>query len=152
MQHFCGLAYSRPDEPRGETSDNFTDIDKLVFEPNFLKFVRPAFSPVGLMLELWEQSLQAGRVYHRKIYLINDLEESWSGALEVYFESDGQKTEAFTLQASADAYQRIIKGVNFKTPSVAGIYDLVAEISYKGEKVRSVREVNILPGTWIAEH
>jgi len=152
VQHFCGLGYSRPDEPRGETSDNFTDIDKLVFESNFLKYVRPAFSPVGLMLDVWERTLQAGRVHHRKIYLINDLEESWSGALEVYFESEGQKTEAFTLQASADAYQRIIKGVNFKTPSNPGTYDLVAEISYKGEKVRSVREINILPGTGIPSH
>ena len=95
VQHFCGLGYSRPEEPRGETSDNFTDIDKLVFEPNFLKFVRPAFSPVGLMLEQWGQSLQAGRVYHRKIYLINDLEESWNGALEIYFESDGTKNRSF---------------------------------------------------------
>lgn len=152
VQHFCGLGYSRPDEPRGETSDNFTDIDNLVFEANFLKYVRPAFSPVGLMLDVWDQSLQAGRVHHSSIYVINDLEESWSGAVEVFFESDGQKTEAFTLEASADGYQRIIKSVNFKTPSEPGIYDLVAEIAYKGEKVRSVREINILPGSESPSH
>lgn len=145
VQHFCGLGYSRPEEPRGETSDNFTDIDSLLFEPNFLKYVRPAFSPLGLMLEQWEQSLLPGRVYHRKIYLFNDLEESWSGAVEVFFESEGQKTEAFTLQVSTGAFERIIKGVNFKTPSEPGTYDLVAEINYKGEKVRSVREISILP-------
>ena len=152
VQHFCGLGYSRPDEPRGETSDNFTDINNLVFESNFLKFVRPAFSPVGLMLDVWDRSLQAGRVHHSSIYVINDLEESWSGAVEVFFESDGQKTEAFTLEASAEGYQRIIKGVNFKTPSEPGIYDLVAEIDYKGEKVRSVREISILPGSGSPEH
>jgi hypothetical protein len=152
VQHFCGLGYSRPEEPRGETSDNFTDIDKLVFEPNFLEYVRPAFSPVGLMLDVWDDSMLAGRVHHRNIYLINDLEESWSGPLEVFFESDGQKTEAFTLEASADAYQRIIKPVNFRTPSDPGSYDLVAEIDYKGEKVRSVRKVNILPGSGSPAH
>jgi hypothetical protein len=84
--------------------------------------------------------------------VINDLEEGWSGAVDVFFESGGQKTEAFTLEASAEGYQRIIKGVNFKTPSEPGIYDLVAEIDYKGEKVRSIREISILPGSGSPGH
>ncbi len=92
------------------------------------------------------------RIHHKNIYLINDLEEDWSGALEVFFESDGQKTESFTLEASANAYQRIIKPVIIETPSDPGSYDLVAEINYKGEKVRSVRKINILPGNGSPSH
>jgi len=150
--HFCGLGYSRPDEPRGETSDNFTDIDNLVFEPHFLKYVRPAFSPVGLMLDVWDQSLEADRGYQADIYLVNDLGVSWSNPVEVFFESDEQKTEALILKASADAYERVILPLQFKTPSQPGSYDLVAEIVYKGEKVRSVREINILRGSGSPAH
>ena len=36
--HFCGLAYSHPDEQRGQTSDNFTDIKNLTFQPEFYKY------------------------------------------------------------------------------------------------------------------
>jgi hypothetical protein len=152
VQHFCGLGYSRPDEPRGETSDNFTDIDKLEFEPHFLKYVKPAFSPVGLMLDVWDQSLDAGSEYLADVYLVNDLGVSWSNPVKVFLESDGQKTEILTLQASADAYERVILPLQFKIPSRPGTYDLVAEIAYKGERVRSVRKINILPGSGSPAH
>ncbi len=63
--HFCGLGYSRSgDKPRpegGATSDHFIELEKLKFEPQFEKYVRNAFSPVGIMLDYWGQDLPAGR-------------------------------------------------------------------------------------------
>ncbi|MHC4740604.1 MAG: glycoside hydrolase family 2 TIM barrel-domain containing protein, partial [Planctomycetota bacterium] len=57
--HFCGLTYSRPgDKPRpegGATSDHFVDLKKLKFEPNFEKYVRDAFAPVGVMVDFWDE-------------------------------------------------------------------------------------------------
>lgn len=55
--HFCGLGYSRPD---GQTSDNFVDLERLTLEPNFAKYVRDAFSPIGLMVDFWEDDSEAG--------------------------------------------------------------------------------------------
>lgn len=146
VQNFCGLGYSRPEEPLGETSDNFSDVDRLIFESNFEKFVRPAFSPLGLMLEVWDHSLSASTTYDRKIYLINDLEEAWTGKLKIYFESTGDKTEYQNFDLAAEGFKSSIHTCSFSTPTEPGNYDLVAEIEYQGELIRSVRRLNILPG------
>ncbi len=78
--HFCGLGYSRAgDKPRpegGATSDHFIDLEKLTFEPNFEKYVRDAFAPLGLMLDYWGQDLPAGKEQEIKVTIINDLYES----------------------------------------------------------------------------
>ncbi len=146
VQHFCGLGYSRPDEPRGETSDNFSDINKLVFESNFEKYVKPAFSPVGLMLEVWDHSLSAGSSYERNIFLINDLAEPWTGKVKIYFDSNNVRGESLSLEMIADGFESSKSSFTFTTPSEPGIYDLVAEIEYQDEVIRSVRQINILPG------
>ena len=38
--HFCALGYSRP---VGQTSDNWIDVQKLIFEPHFAQYVADAF-------------------------------------------------------------------------------------------------------------
>jgi len=55
VMYFCGLGYSRSMPPRGQTSDDFIDLDNLVLEPHFVQYVRPAFNPVGVMLDLWDE-------------------------------------------------------------------------------------------------
>ena len=40
--HFCGLGYSRTN---GQTCDNFIDIEKLRFEPEFQRYMADAFCP-----------------------------------------------------------------------------------------------------------
>lgn len=45
VMQFCALGYSRPNEPKGETSDNFIDIENLVFEPTFERY---CITPGGL--------------------------------------------------------------------------------------------------------
>ena len=75
--HFCGLGYSRAgDKPRpegGATSDHFTDLEKLVFEPHFERYVGDAFAPVGAMLDYWGQDLPAGEKHEFEIVVTNDL-------------------------------------------------------------------------------
>jgi len=143
VQHFCGLGYSRPDEPKGETCDNFTDIDALVFEQRFQKYVRPAFAPVGLMLDVWDYAFDAGSEHERKLFLVNDLDKPWEGPLELYFEKAGKKIHPVTWQASAGAYESKKLNIRFKVPEEPGIYDLVAELNKDGEVVRSVRQLVI---------
>jgi beta-galactosidase len=152
VQHFCGLGYSRPDEPLGETSDNFSDINSLVYESNFEKYVKSSFSPVGLMLEVWDYTLNASTSYDRKIYLVNDLEEPWSGMINIYFESPHGRTKHESIEMAAGSFQRSIQTCTFTTPSEPGTYDMVAEIEYKGEDTRSVRQVSILPGNGFPLH
>ncbi len=72
VMHFCGLGYSRSETPRGQTSDNFTDIKNLVFEPHFYKAVKSAFNPVGLMVELWENHFTPGTEITVPVHICND--------------------------------------------------------------------------------
>jgi hypothetical protein len=66
--HFCGLGYSRPD---GQTSDHFLDIERLTLEPNFATYVRDAFSPIGLMVDFWDDDSPANAECDVTIVVIN---------------------------------------------------------------------------------
>lgn len=143
VQHFCGLGYSRPEEPRGETSDNFIDIDNLEFEPHFEKYVKPAFSPVGLMLDVWGHDFPAGTEQELKLYLINDPDLPWSGNVAVYFEMNGKQSENKVLKVEAGAFESNLLEFTVTTPLDPGIYDLIAELEYLDQTVRSVRKLEI---------
>ncbi|KPL10252.1 MAG: hypothetical protein AMS26_21675 [Bacteroides sp. SM23_62] len=141
VQHFCGLGYSRTEEPRGETCDNFIDIDELVFEPRFEQYVRSSFAPVGLMLDVWDHGFSAGSEQERHLFLVNDLDHSWEGSLKLYFERKGEKILPLSWRASAEAFESKKLDIRFITPEEPGTYDLVAELDHDGEVVRSVRQV-----------
>ena len=141
--HFCGLAYSRPEEPRGQTSDHFIDIANLTYEPGFLEYVKPAFSPVGLMIDFWEKKLNGGVDISFDIFIINDLNEDFHGKLKFYIENDSgivtSKEQNITLQAVG----RSILNYGLMIPEKNGNYRIVAEIEVKGEVVRSVRKFEV---------
>ena len=74
--HFCGLGYSRTN---GQTCDNFIDIEKLRFEPEFQRYMADAFAPVGLMIDEWRSQLPAGKELDVPVVVINDLYQDWKG-------------------------------------------------------------------------
>jgi hypothetical protein len=142
--HFCGLGYSRPEEPRGQTSDHFIDIENLTYEPNFVKFVKPAFSPVGLMINFWEKSIQASENHEFEIYLINDLETEWNGKLKLKLLHDENTVALIIEQVSVDAFGRIVKNIKIELPKKPADYKLVAEIENNGELLNSIREFRLI--------
>jgi beta-galactosidase len=73
---FSGLDYSRPD---GQTSDDFTDIERLTRDHWFNLYVRDAFSPVGLMVDSWAEEYPADSMHDFPVLLVNDLEQDWKG-------------------------------------------------------------------------
>jgi hypothetical protein len=148
--HFCGLGYSRAgDKPRpegGATSDHWIDLEKLTFEPNFEKYVRDAFSPVGLMLDYWGQDLPAGQEHEFKVVVINDLYSDWTGKVRLQWMKG---TEALAAQEQGC----MVRGLGSQTvtfrplvPSAPGDYTLIAELAdATGEPVRSLRDARIVP-------
>ena len=76
VMHFCGLGYSRPggiNRPTaGATSDNFIDLQNLVFEPYFEKYVKDSFAPVGIMIDVWKEDFSAGETIAAPVVIIND--------------------------------------------------------------------------------
>jgi beta-galactosidase len=141
--HFCGLGYSRPQEPRGQTSDNFIDIENLEFEPSFVKYVKSAFSPVGIMINFWENSAQAGERKEIEIVAINDLESGWEGVLRLAVRNGEKEISAREARLNLEAYGRVTHLFEIEFPPEAGDYQLVAEIEVGGEPVKSIREFSI---------
>ncbi len=141
--HFCGLGYSRPEEPRGQTSDHFIDIRNLTYEPKFVEFVKPAFAPVGLMINFWELSLSGGREQSFEIILINDLETEYRGELTLSLQGGNLELSSNKLDLEIPPYGRITEQSVLKIPEEKGEYTLMGEIIVNGERVRSIREFEI---------
>ncbi|UCC96548.1 MAG: hypothetical protein JSW66_11970 [Phycisphaerales bacterium] len=149
--HFCGLGYSRPgDKPRpegGATSDHFIDLEKLILEPNFEKYVRDAFSPVALCMDFWAQELTGGEERPFKVFVLNDLCSDWNGAVRLRIMRGEQIVAEQSRDCSVDGLDREIVTFAQKIPEKVGDYVMVAELTAAdGQAVRSLRDIKVVTG------
>jgi hypothetical protein len=146
---FCGLGYSRRgDRPRpegGATSDHFTDIERLTLEPQIAEYVRDAFSPVGLMLNFWEESMPAGAESRFEVIAINDLEPAWEGSIRLsWLHGDSPALEQ-DQPCIIPGFGRVSRTFSMTVPSEPGDYTLSAELVRNPDPpVRSLRDVRIV--------
>jgi hypothetical protein len=145
--HFCGLGYSRAgDKPRpegGATSDHFLNIETLEFEPDFEKYVKDAFSPVGLCINKWEDQFPPGAEVKVPVIVINDLYKDWKGNVHLRIL---RGDEMISEQNKACVVSRLGQEIlSFKVtiPNEQGQYQLVAELINEGTPVRSLRDFNV---------
>jgi len=143
VMHFAGLTYSRPAAPRGQTSDNFANIETLEFEPIFVKYVKPAFAPVGLMLDTWEKSYKAGSEIEVPVYAINDLYNDWQGELTVSVLKDDQLISSQTFPLTITSLGQEIQKVKISIPIDKGNYQLKAAIQLNNQEVFSLRDLKV---------
>ncbi len=148
--HFCGLGYSRAgDKPRpegGATSDHWIDLEKLTFEPNFEKYVRDAFAPVGLMLDYWGQDLPAGKEHEFKVVVINDLYENWQGRVRLRLLRNNDAITIRYLPCTVAALGSETLSFRQPVPEEPGQYVVMAELMSDQEaSVRSLRDAKIVP-------
>jgi hypothetical protein len=147
--HFRGLGYSRAgDKPRpegGATSDHFIDLEKLTFEPNFEKYVRDAFSPVGLMIDFWDEELTGSTERRFEVLVINDLHITWKGDVRFSIVRGGQTISEQSKSCTVDGLGREVLSFAQPVPEDAGNYQLVAEL-IKGDSpvVRSLRDFKVV--------
>jgi len=134
--HFCGLGYSRPD---GETSDHFTDLERLELEPHFVKYVRDSFAPVGIMVDEWAAHLPPGKTHSIKVAVINDLEDTWSGSVNLSVLLGGEIVAQQAKDCRVAPYGRETLEFQVTIPPKPGHYEIVGELAGK-EPVRSYRE------------
>jgi beta-galactosidase len=147
--HFCGLGYSRPgDKPRpegGATSDHFIDLENLTFEPNFERYVRDAFSPVGLMIDFWAEQLDAGSQQKFNVVLINDLPRLFEGPVRLAIEKDGATVTEKTENCRIDGFGRTVLTLETEIPKEEGQCQLVAELTRAdGTQVHSLRDFKVV--------
>jgi beta-galactosidase len=143
VMHFCGLGHSRPTIPRGQTSDNFTDIKELKFDKYFYKYVRPAFNPVGIMLNFWDEKLQSGSKIEVPVNLINDTYEEWNGNIKLSLIKGDISILNQVISSKILPLGKEIFNSSLVLPKEKGKYKLVAEIIYKRESIKSIREFSI---------
>ena len=145
--HFCGLGYSRAgDKPRpegGATSDHFLDIETLDFEPNFEKYVKDAFSPVGLCINKWDEQFSPGEKVEVPVIVINDLYKDWKGNVVLRILRDGETISEQTKNCTVTSLGQETLSFNVTIPSEQGKYQLVAELITEGMPVRSLRDFNV---------
>jgi hypothetical protein len=148
VMHFCGLGYSRPgNKPRpegGATCDDFIDLQHLTFEPLFEEYVRAAFNPVGLMLDLWAEDVPAGEKRPLKVILINDLDQDWSGPVRLRIVQGDKPVAAWSQDVRIAAFGQEIPVFDISFPKEPGDYTILAEISdSSGKPVRSLRDFKV---------
>lgn len=85
VMHFCGLGYSRPD---GQTSDHFIDLQRLILDPYFQRFVGDAFAPVLAVVDFWEET--AAPTDRLRIVVINDRDRPADVDLRLQWSCDGR--------------------------------------------------------------
>lgn len=144
VMYFSGLSYSRPQHPRGITSDNFRDVKNLELDPEFVKYVRPAFSSVGIMIDFWDEKVVAGEAFEIPVILINDTYEKYSGEVALSIvDADNNTVSQLTGNVNLKSLEK--KDYSFKMimPVSKGNYTIKAEINYKTEHVFSVRDIQV---------
>jgi len=138
VMHFASLGYNRPN---GQTSDHWLDVEKLVWEPEFYKYMRNASAPVGLMIEAWAAEYPAGQVASIPVIVINDLDGTWSGAVRLRVLRDGKPVQEKTEEAEVAAYGDLKLMFNVTIPVQSGSYQLEAAlINGNASPVTSLRD------------
>jgi beta-galactosidase len=144
VMHFCGLGYSRPggtERPvAGATSDHFIDVAHLTFEPNFWKYVRDAFAPVGVMIDVWSETFKAGEIISVPVYITNDPDTPWSGLVRVRIQQGDTilSEQSQVCHVEGLGSQQLEFAVTI--PKKSGTYDIVGELVTPGsESVFSYR-------------
>ena len=140
--HFCGLGYSRTN---GQTCDNFIDVRTLAFEPAFESYVRDAFAPVGLMLDVWAEDLPGGQTNAFPMVAINDLGENWKGTARLRLSRGGAKLREAQVALEIPGFGRQELALSCAVPKEPGHYELEAALlGHRGDGVRSRREFDVL--------
>ena len=146
--HFCVLGYSRPgDQPRpegGATSDHWLDVERLEFEPEFERYVRDAFSPVGIMLDFWADEVEPASTDRTvRVVVINDLEREWKGRVGLRMVRGDQTVAHLRQRCRVEGFGRETLSFTIDWPATPGLYSLVAELDGRGPTVRSLRDFRV---------
>ncbi len=146
VMHFTTLGYSRPD---GQTCDHWKlgGVEKLEWEPQFYRYLREAFAPVGLSVNFWKDKVLRQTQSRVPVMLINDLEQPWSGVVTLRLRKAGGEVSMveLTREASLGPFGQTTLDFQLTWPEPLGPYTLEAELrGADGQPVRSVRELEVI--------
>jgi beta-galactosidase len=142
VQYYGAVDYSRPD---GQTSDDWVDVEKLTFEPEFYRYVRDAFAPVGLMIDAWADTYPPGPGREFPVAVINDLYENWKGTVRFRLLRDGAVIAEKSQPCEVAPLGRLQLKFAIDIPAEQGAYQVEAALVQPGvEPVRSLRDFRVV--------
>jgi beta-galactosidase len=137
--HFTALAYSRSD---GQTSDHFIDVENLIYDGEFLKYMPDAFSPVGLMLDEWGNNIKTGVSHSYNIITINDLEAEWKGKVFLRIFDNGKVVCEKSTNIVIPSFGKAAVTIDLISPGSPGTLTVIASLEREKDKpVKSIREI-----------
>ena len=80
------------------TSDNWSDVKRLKLDPAFADYVGEAFKPLGVYINFFQPTLQAGAPHEFLVKMINDYDQPMAGKLLLTLETRQGKTLATAEQ------------------------------------------------------
>jgi len=141
--HFTSLGYSRPS---GQTSDHWTDVAGLKWEPEFYEYVRDSFAPVGVMIDAWAEEYEAGRPHEFAVVIIDDLYQDWRGTVRLRLLRKGRPIEEQSLVAVVPALGKMSLRFSVPMPAEGGPCQLEAVLKdTPSGDVRSLRDFAVTP-------
>ena len=88
-RHYAGVlhfVYLTSSYPGAYTSDHFRDVEALDLEPHFRDYVGEAFKPLGVYINFWQPTLEAGSNRSFVVMMVNDDYEPVKGKLVLSLE------------------------------------------------------------------
>jgi hypothetical protein len=141
--HFTTLGYSRPD---GQTCDHWKQggVAGLQWEPEFYRYVRDAFAPVGLMVAYWKDRPVHGTKARVPVTLINDLDQPWQGPVTLRVRCGDRTCFEAKQDCRLEPFGESTVGFDVAWPEQIGPGVLEAELpGADGEPVHSVRDIEV---------
>ena len=137
--HFTALAYSRTN---GQTSDHFIDVENLVYDPEFLKYMPDAFSPAGLMLDEWGKEIETGIPHDYRVIAINDLEAVWKGIIFMRIFNGEKLISENSSDLIIPSFGQTKAILKLQGPQEPGNFVVIASLERGNDKpIRSIREI-----------
>ncbi len=138
---FTGLGYDRPD---GQTCDNWIDLKNLKWDPQFYNYLRNAFSPIGLMIDFWDDTIKIGIHQDIPIIAINDLDKDWRGKIRLRILKDETVVQEKTEEIFIAAYSQNKLSFTIDTDLKKGKYTIETSLlDTPFGTVKSIRHFNM---------
>jgi hypothetical protein len=142
VMHFTALGYSRPD---GQTSDHWLDVEKLTWEPEFYRYVRDSFAPVGLMIDAWADDYTPDEQREFPVVIVNDLREPWAGDVRLRILRGAEMVSEQKLAVRVPGFEAMRVVFSAAVPAQAGSYQVEAMLlATPTGPVRSLRDFAVL--------
>jgi hypothetical protein len=143
------FVYLSSNYPGVYTADHFKDIQNLILDPHFEDYMRQAFKPLGVYINFWQPTLEAGAKRRLSVIMINDEYTEAKGNLALSLEGTDAKEAlrrewAFAIPALGQQTYKF----DLVIPDAPGDYLLKAAAHRTGKEDRdptlSRRKVSIV--------